>query len=129
MCVVGCVSGCVRSTRYRVQEEHASTTNTCIRSCIWHDWRLAHVPSRGRRPESLSGEIQQAHGEAKRALLDEVKRRTGIQFDPATLTIGFARRAATYKRADLLFTDLNRLRRIIRQRGPLQVVYGGKAHP
>jgi starch phosphorylase len=75
------------------------------------------------------GEIQQAHTEAKHALLDEVKRRSGIQLDSATLTLGFARRAATYKRADLLFTDLDRLRLIVRQAGPLQVVYGGKAHP
>jgi starch phosphorylase len=75
------------------------------------------------------GEIQQAHTEAKHTLLDEVKRRRGIQLDPTALTLGFARRAATYKRADLLFTDLDRLRRIVRQAGPLQVVYGGKAHP
>jgi starch phosphorylase len=75
------------------------------------------------------GEVQQAHAAAKRVLLDEVKRRHGVQLDPAALTLGFARRAATYKRADLVFTDLERLRRIVRQVGPLQVVYGGKAHP
>ena len=75
------------------------------------------------------GEIWQAHVEAKLALLDEVKRRCGVQLDRAALTVGFARRAAVYKRADLLFTDLDRLRRIVRQAGPLQVVYGGKAHP
>jgi starch phosphorylase len=75
------------------------------------------------------GEIQQAHSEAKHTLLDEVKRRCGIQLDHAVLTVGFARRAAAYKRADLFFTDLDRLRRIVRQVGPLQIVYGGKAHP
>jgi starch phosphorylase len=74
-------------------------------------------------------DILQAHTEAKRLMLDEVKRRRGVQLDPAALTLGFARRAATYKRADLLFTDLERLRRIVRLVGPLQVVYGGKAHP
>jgi starch phosphorylase len=74
-------------------------------------------------------DILQAHTEAKRLMLDEVKRRRGVQLDPAALTLGFARRAATYKRADLLFTDLDRLRRILRVVGPLQVVYGGKAHP
>jgi starch phosphorylase len=74
-------------------------------------------------------EIQQAHAEARQALLDEVKRRRGIQLDPAVLTLGFARRAATFKQADLLLTDLERLRRIVRQAGPLQVVYAGKAHP
>ena len=45
------------------------------------------------------------------------------------MTIGFARRATAYKRADLLFSDLERLKRIARQVGPLQVIYAGKAHP
>lgn len=75
------------------------------------------------------GQIQQAHAEAKQTLLDEVKRRCGVQLERSTLTIGFARRAAPYKRADLLFTDRDRLRRIVRQVGPIQVIYGGKAHP
>jgi starch phosphorylase len=74
-------------------------------------------------------EIQQAHAEAKRELLAEVKRRTGIRLDPAVMTIGFARRAAAYKRADLLLSDLDRLGRIARQVGPLQLIYAGKSHP
>ena len=75
------------------------------------------------------GEIQQAHAEAKRSLLEEVEKRTQVQLDPTALTIGFARRATAYKRPDLLFQDLNRLRRIAQQVGPFQVLYGGKAHP
>lgn len=75
------------------------------------------------------GEIQQAHYEAKQAMLAEVQRRSGEVLDPRVLTIGFARRATAYKRADLLFTDLARLRRIAGQAGPFQVVYAGKAHP
>jgi starch phosphorylase len=74
-------------------------------------------------------EIRDAHARAKQALLDEVKRRTGVQLDPAAMTIGFARRATPYKRADLVFSDLDRLREIVRHSGPLQLVYGGKAHP
>jgi starch phosphorylase len=74
-------------------------------------------------------EIQQAHAEAKQQLLAETKGRTGIQLNPGIMTIGFARRATAYKRADLLFSDLDRLRRIVRQVGPLQVIYAGKAHP
>jgi starch phosphorylase len=74
-------------------------------------------------------ELRQAHFQAKQDLLAEVKRRTNIQLDPNMMTIGFARRAATYKRADLLFSDLNRLKRIATQAGPLQVIYGGKSHP
>jgi starch phosphorylase len=45
------------------------------------------------------------------------------------MTVGFARRAAPYKRTDLLFSDIDRLRRIAREVGPLQFIYAGKAHP
>jgi starch phosphorylase len=74
-------------------------------------------------------EILAAHALCKRDLLAEVERRSGVRLDPGALTLGFARRAAAYKRADLLFTDLDRLRRIARTVGPLQVVFAGKAHP
>jgi starch phosphorylase len=74
-------------------------------------------------------EIQQAQAEAKRELVAEVKRRTGLHLDPAVMTLGFARRAAAYKRADLLLSDLDRLKRIARQAGPLQIIYAGKSHP
>jgi starch phosphorylase len=59
----------------------------------------------------------------------EVERRTGQRLDPEAMTVGFARRAATYKRTDLLFSDPERLRRIAREVGPLQFIYAGKAHP
>jgi glycogen phosphorylase len=74
-------------------------------------------------------EIQYAHAQAKRDLLELVQQRTGVRLDEAVLTIGFARRAAAYKRADLLFSDLERLQWMTRHVGPLQVIYGGKAHP
>ena len=50
-------------------------------------------------------QISETHREGKLALLEQVKQRTGQQFDPNTLTLGFARRVATYKRATLLFSD------------------------
>ncbi|MBI4288525.1 MAG: alpha-glucan family phosphorylase [Chloroflexi bacterium] len=74
-------------------------------------------------------DIQKAHEQAKRDLLAEVERRSGVRLDPAILTLGFARRATAYKRADLLFSDLDRLRKIASDVGPLQVIYSGKAHP
>jgi len=50
--------------------------------------------------------------------------------DPSALTIGFARRFATYKRATLLLRDLGRLERILNQPGrPVQILFAGKAHP
>ncbi len=74
-------------------------------------------------------DVRFAHTRAKRDLLKQVRWLTGVQLDEKVLTIGFARRATGYKRGDLLFTDLERLKRICRQVGPLQLVYAGKAHP
>jgi starch phosphorylase len=74
-------------------------------------------------------EIRDAHTASKKTLLDEIARRTGQQLDPSVMTIGFARRATPYKRADLIFSDLERLTQIARTVGKIQIVYGGKAHP
>ncbi len=73
--------------------------------------------------------VANAHLEAKEAFFHEIDRRTGTTLDPFVLTLGFARRATPYKRADLLFTDTARLRRIADRFGPFQIVFGGKAHP
>jgi len=74
-------------------------------------------------------EIWEAHQTAKEALVDEVAQTTDTQLDPHAFTIGFARRMTAYKRADLLISDLERLRKIARRSGPIQIVYAGKAHP
>src|SRR5580658_3539517 len=74
-------------------------------------------------------QILTAHARAKEALLAEVGSRTGLVLDPKVLTLGFARRVATYKRAALMFTDPERLQEIARQAGGLQIIYAGKAHP
>jgi glycogen phosphorylase len=74
-------------------------------------------------------EIQQAHYSAKEELISEVAKRTGIKLDRSALTLGFARRTTGYKRAGLFFSDINRLRQIVSNVGPLQIIYGGKAHP
>jgi starch phosphorylase len=74
-------------------------------------------------------EIRDAHAESKLALLKEVERRTGVALDPTVMTIGFARRATPYKRADLIFSDVERLLAIAKNVGKLQIIYGGKAHP
>ncbi len=70
-----------------------------------------------------------AHAETKRQLIDEIARRTGSVFREDVLTLGFGRRAAAYKRAELLLADPGLLRRIGTEVGPIQVIYGGKAHP
>ncbi len=74
-------------------------------------------------------EIARAHNEAKAALLSEIERRVDVSLDPGALTIGFARRATAYKRMDLIFHDVERLKYIARTAGPIQFVFSGKAHP
>jgi glycogen phosphorylase len=74
-------------------------------------------------------EIEAAHNEAKKALFDKIHKKTGVQLDTELLTIGFARRATGYKRADLIFSDLERLANISERVGKIQLVFAGKAHP
>ena len=90
------------------------------------EWRES--PAMLRRILGVAPEpIWRAHMDAKTRLLDAVRARTGRSLAPDILTVGFGRRATGYKRADLVFRDLERLRGI--GRGRLQFVFGGKAHP
>jgi starch phosphorylase len=74
-------------------------------------------------------EVWDAHRRAKQALLGCVNQQTGVGMDLNTFTVGFARRATAYKRADLLFWNLERLVSIQDKGLQFQVIYGGKAHP
>src|SRR5277367_286741 len=92
------------------------------------DWREDNFSLRGvlaTPPE----EVWTAHLLAKHELFELVRKKTGIKLDPEVFTIGFARRATAYKRADLLLSDLDRLRQIAKNAGKFQIVYAGKAHP
>ncbi len=74
-------------------------------------------------------EVWTAHLLSKHDLLEAIRKKTGLKLDPDAFTIGFARRATGYKRADLILRDLDRLRQIAKNVGPFQIVYAGKAHP
>lgn len=74
-------------------------------------------------------DIWKVHRIAKEALLGLVNRRSNSGFEPDVFTVGFARRAAVYKRAELFFWDTNRLMEIANTVGPFQIIYAGKAHP
>ncbi len=74
-------------------------------------------------------EIWEARRHAKRPLLEQVNRESNAGMDQDVLTLGFARRFTGYKRPDLLFHDVEELKRIAREIGPLQIVFAGKAHP
>ncbi|HMK44260.1 MAG TPA: alpha-glucan family phosphorylase [Dissulfurispiraceae bacterium] len=78
----------------------------------------------GRIPDD---ELWDAHMEAKSRLIEFINHEYGTELRPDILTIGFARRATAYKRADLLFSDIERLARI--GEGRIQLIYAGKAHP
>ena len=93
------------------------------------------------------GELWETHNALKNLLLTFVRRRVSRQcrrrgepddvveaartlLDPSILTIGFGRRFATYKRAGLIFSDLERLDRILNDpERPVQLIFAGKAHP
>jgi starch phosphorylase len=94
-----------------------------------------YVPGWCHEPELLvrvggipDAAVLDAHAQAKRELIERVQAIAGIRLDERVPTLGFARRMTTYKRPELLFTDLERLRAIAR-RQRFQVVLAGKAHP
>ena len=74
-------------------------------------------------------EVWSAHCSAKGQLISFVNRHNNAGLDMHDLTLGFARRAASYKRGDLLFHDIERLKEVVAKTGRIQVVYAGKAHP
>ena len=74
-------------------------------------------------------ELWAAHEATKQRLLDAVRERSGVALAGSAFTIGFARRATAWKRADLLFHDLARLRHVQAAAGPFQLILAGKAHP
>ncbi len=74
-------------------------------------------------------ELWEAHTKCKIKLIREIAREHKVKLDPEVFTIGFGRRATAYKRADLIFRDLDRLKKIAARTGPFQIVFGGKAHP
>ncbi len=106
---------------------------TCRSFAHLYDTHLSgwcHEPELLRRVDCcLTDEaVWNAHREAKAELLARVRESSGIDLDPARPVLGFARRMTAYKRPDLLFSDLDRLRAIARER-PFQVLLAGKAHP
>jgi starch phosphorylase len=93
------------------------------------------APDWGHDPEELAvadqlpdDAVWAAHAEAKRDLLAEVQRLARVAMRPDLPLIAFARRMTGYKRPDLLFADIERLRTVHRAR-PFQLVMAGKAHP
>jgi starch phosphorylase len=74
------------------------------------------------------GEMWEAHMKSKQDLLNLVHDSSGLQMDMDVLTLGFARRATEYKRATMIFSDLEKLKEV-RSYGKIQLIFAGKAHP
>jgi len=93
----------------------------------WQDARIraALVPDKVREEQDRA--LWAAHQAMKAELIDEVARRAHVELAHDKLLIGFARRASTYKRADLVISDERALRKLFEQ--GVQIVYSGKAHP
>ncbi|HZC24727.1 MAG TPA: alpha-glucan family phosphorylase [Candidatus Binatia bacterium] len=99
---------------------------------LYDEWipGWSNDPSMLRKALTIPNEkVWEAHAEAKAGLLDFIKHRTGLCLGQDVLTVGFARRMTPYKRADLIFSNVERLLEIAKEAGPLQFVFAGKAHP
>jgi starch phosphorylase len=127
----------------------STTLKDLFSDYLGQDWEERHDDPAlwDRLDEIPDGVLWAAHQQLKGKLLAFVDTRTrqrwregqmdasqvlasGTLLDPETLTIGFARRFATYKRATLIFRDVPRLKRILHaDRRPVQIVFAGKAHP
>ena len=91
--------------------------------------RWANEPELLVRVDTITDEeLWEAHIEAKHELLDFVHSSSGLQLDTDALTLGFARRATEYKRATMIFSDLEKLKEVNSQ-GKIQLIFAGKAHP
>lgn len=95
-----------------------------------------HIPAWRADPQALrhavtlpANELWQAHVAAKDTLMGVLQTRAPGVFQRDAFTIGFARRATGYKRAELILSDPERLAAIASRAGPLQIVFAGKAHP
>jgi starch phosphorylase len=92
-----------------------------VHTGTWVDPEMLAAAARG-------GDLWKPHMANKRALVAFIAGRTGQRLDPEKLIVGFARRAAAYKRAALIFRDEARIAPYLRD-GRLQLVFSGKAHP
>jgi len=129
----------VSKTMFPGYQVHAITNGVHPYTWTSESFRMLYdryVPSWCHEPEQLvradcclpDAVIWEAHQQAKRVLIERVSARTGVALNPKLPILGFARRMTAYKRPDLLFTDIERLKAIARQHA-FQIVLAGKAHP
>ncbi|WP_339301578.1 alpha-glucan family phosphorylase [Paenibacillus sp. FSL K6-2441] len=87
----------------------------------WADPRMLRAYDEG-------GDVWAVHMELKRELIGLIRERSGVELNPERLLIGFSRRAAPYKRSDLIFSRPDLIAPYL-ESGRIQLVFSGKAHP
>lgn len=92
-----------------------------VHNGTWQDKRISHAYENG-------SDIWKPHMEAKREMIEVIYKRNNIKLDENILTIGFARRAAPYKRSDLIFRKKEIIEPLLKE-GRIQLIFSGKAHP
>jgi glycogen phosphorylase len=119
---------------------HIQEITNGVHSYTWtspHFRRLfdKYIPRWANEPELLvrvdtipDEELWEAHVKAKQDLLNFVHDGSGLQMDSDVLTLGFARRATEYKRATIIFSDIEKLKEV-KSQGKIQLIFAGKAHP
>ncbi|KYH35730.1 glycogen phosphorylase [Clostridium tepidiprofundi DSM 19306] len=120
-----------------VAQLHAETANkmwksTAGKSDIIGITNAIHVPTwvdeRIIKAYEEGKSLLKVHNEIKNELIDFIYDRTSVKLDSEKLLIGFSRRAAPYKRSDLIFRDLNVIEKLLKEH-TIQIVFSGKAHP
>lgn len=93
-----------------------------VHNSTWQDKKVKATAKKGGAP------LLKAHSEAKKAMIKEIEKRNGVKLKEKVLTIGFARRAAPYKRADLIFSNVGVIAPLLKK-GKVQLIFSGKSHP
>lgn len=123
----------VSSKQSAVSSSHAKGAQTSWPKYKWISiTNGVHMPrwqDSDYRKKLSDTELWELHMKKKRELVASVVQRTGIGFDPNRLTIAWARRLAEYKRPTLIFSDLERLKRILQNKDyPIQLIFAGNSH-
>ena len=113
--------------KVRNRSEIIGITNA-IHIPTWVDSRMLELAEKYDGSAKAREELWNRHMKNKRDLIDFVEKRTGVRLNPDALLIGFSRRAAPYKRSNLIFTDRKFIEPLLKS-GKLQIVFSGKAHP
>lgn len=113
--------------RVKNRSEIIGITNA-IHIPTWVDGDMLDLAGRYTGNGETSEALWRRHMENKNELIGFVRKRNGVSLNPDVLLIGFSRRAAPYKRSNLIFTDRKFIDPLLRK-GKLQIVFSGKAHP